>query len=311
MDLLERYLTAVQQELPTEKQQDVSRELRANILDQLDGLREASPEQSEQQLLHDVLLELGSPRQMAQRFHPPQPLIQAEHMPIYRYTIFIVLGVLFVIGVIHSSLHWLGSEHMGLLLFLKHLAGGFIRDACFAFTMITLAFILMGRTSSTEQAPSSAWNPSQLPAMSHGWQRIDLSTVFQDLATYVFLLILIWYPVWGQLQSTVELTPLSRGLLMAFSPLLLFGIAHSLWQLQQRYWSLGMLKSNLVLNSLILSAILILALSGPLLVGVPESLTWMDADKLERSITISLLMIALFPAWELLRDGRRLKQLSG
>lgn len=308
MDLLERYLTAVQQELPPEKQQDVSRELRANILDQLDGLREASPEQSEQKLLHDVLLELGSPRQMAQRFHPPQPLIQAEHMPIYRYTTFIVLGVLFVIGVIHSSLHWLGSEHMGLLLFLKHLAGGFIRDACFAFTMITLAFILMGRNQTTEQAPSRAWNPSQLPAMTHGWQRIDLSTVFHDLATYVFLLILIWYPVWAEVQTSIELTSSSRTLLMVFSPLLLGGIAHSLWQLQQRYWSMGMLKSNLVLNGLMLCAILILALSGPLLTGVPEPLAWMDARQLERSITISLLIIALFPAWELLRDGRRLRK---
>ena len=40
MELLERYLAAVAAELPVDQQQDIIRELRANLLDQIDALQQ-------------------------------------------------------------------------------------------------------------------------------------------------------------------------------------------------------------------------------------------------------------------------------
>ena len=309
MDLLERYLAAVQQELPADKQQDVTRELKANILDQLDALREQTPEHSDEEHLLQVLQELGPPKQMAYQFHPPQPLIRTELMPLFRFTLFLVLGIIFLINVVQSTLLWLGHEQMGLLLLLKHMASGFIGDATLAFTGITLGFWAMSKEQKTRCSPQKRWDPLQLPHLNHNWQRISLSDVFHDLATYLFLLLLIWYPIWGEAALSVELSISSRFLLQAFSPLLLLGIALSLWQLKQRYWTAALLKCNLLLNVLLVGAILMLAWISPFFIGVPEQLPWLTAEQLERSISISLLIIALFPGWEIIRDWRRLPRL--
>ncbi|MDP4534785.1 hypothetical protein Q3O60_01080 [Alkalimonas collagenimarina] len=310
MDLLERYLAAVQQELPADKQQDVTRELKANILDQLDALREQTPEQSDEEHVLHVLHELGPPKQMAYQFHPPQPLIRAELIPLFRFTLFMVLGIIFLINVVESTLLWLGHDQMGLLLLLKHMGSGFIGDATLAFTGITLGFWSMSKEQKNRCQQLPNWDPSKLPQLSQKWQRIELSDIFTDLATYLFLLILIWYPAWGEVQSSLSLTEQSRFILQVFSPVLLLGIANNLWQLSQRNWTPALLKANLLLNAFMVIAILLLAFTGPLITDVPERLYWLDADQLHRSITISLLILALFPGWEVIRDGRRLLQLK-
>ena len=311
MDLLERYLAAVQQELPADKQQDVTRELKANILDQVDALREQTPEHADEQHLHNVLLELGPPKKMAHQFHPPQPLIRAELIPLFRFTLFMVLGIIFLINVVQSTLLWLGHDQMGLLSLLKHMGSGFIGDATLAFTGITIGFWSMSQDQKNRCQQVTNWDPSKLPQLSrHKWQRIELSDIFTDLATYLFLLILIWYPAWGEVQSSLSLTEQSRFILQVFSPVLLLGIANNLWQLSQRNWTPALLKANLLLNAFMVIAILLLALTGQLLTDVPERLHWLDADQLHRSITISLLFLALFPGWEVIRDWRRLLQLK-
>lgn len=310
MDLLERYLAAVQQELPKEKQQDVTRELKANILDQLDALQEQAPSLTDEERIHSVLKQLGPPKQMAHQFAPPQPLIRAELIPLFRFTLFMVLGIIFLINVVQSTLLWLGHDQMGLFLLLKHMGSGFIGDATLAFTGITLGFWSISKEQKKRCQQLANWDPSKLPQLSQKWQRIELSDIFTDLATYLFLLILIWYPAWGEVQSSFSLTEQSRFILQVFSPVLLLGIANNLWQLSQRNWTPALLKANLLLNAFMVIAILLLALTGPLLTDVPERLHWLDADRLHRSITISLLILALFPGWEVIRDWRRLLQLK-
>ncbi len=312
MELLERYLAAVAHNLPEAVQGDVSRELRGNILDQLDARREQAPAASDEALLREVLAELGPPRVMAQRFHQPPPLILPQHLPIYRYTLFMVFGVLFLIQIVHSSMIWLASEHMGLLLLMKSIAGGFIRDACFAFSVISLAFWLMGREEApVDGEPAPRWNPESLPPLTRDWQRIGFSDIYQELATYLFLLMLIWYPVWAGLPTAMPLTETSRTLLQLFSPLLVLGLGLGIWQLFRRVWTPALLKSSVALNALLVIAILALAFSGPVFSAVPASLSWMPHERLTQSITISLLILAAFPAWAALRDIRRLRLLAG
>lgn len=309
MNLLERYLATVEQELPAEKRQDVTRELRANILDQVDAQRELAPEQSEEERLYLVLVDLGPPRAMARRFHPVSPLIRDDHLPIYRHTLFLVFGVLFLIQMVFSSVHWLASEQMSLLLMLKGVAGGFIQDASFAFTVITIAFWLMGKQQGESCQRAGRWDPKRLPPLAQSWQRIGLDDIFSDLATYLFLLILIWYPVVAELPTAELLNDSSRLVLQAFSPLLVLGIILSVWQLRLRIWTKTLLQSNMVLNGLLVLAILILALSGPMMTDTPARIDWASLEQLNLSITITLLIIALFPGWEVVRDGFRLRKL--
>src|SRR5690554_482752 len=106
MDMVERYIAAVQRELPEAKRDDIGRELKSNILDQLEAL-EAQQQSLHQEDVARVLKALGRPREVAVAYNLPQPLISASLMRLYANTLYMVLGVLLVISVIEVTGAWL------------------------------------------------------------------------------------------------------------------------------------------------------------------------------------------------------------
>lgn len=314
MELVKRYIAAVQRELPEAKRDEIGRELNANIMDQLDMLSEQQGGLADTDIAA-VLKQMGHPREVAQQFVPPQPLISLHYMPVYRYTLFMVLGILFVLQIVGSTSAWLAGD-FGLLLYLKSVASGFIKDGCFAFTAITITFALMSvDTAKATTSQNDNWQPQQLPDAGHSWQHISLQDIFTDLATYVFLLIVIWYPLWlspEQLaNSSFLFTDNAHQLLKWASPLALLGIASSLWQLRKRFWSQTMLLGNIVLNGAFVAVILMLAASDPLLKLEPE--VWqgvLQLEQLERVAVTGLVITAMFPLWEVVRDILRLRKLA-
>lgn len=315
MDLVKRYIAAVQRELPQAKRDEIGRELNANIMDQLDALAEQQGELTDTDIAN-VLREMGHPRSVAEQFVPPQPLISPGYMPLYKNTLFMVLGILFVLHLVEVTTLWLSSANMGLIRYGFALFGGFVDEACFGFTSITLAYWLMSRQQPAANAGcSDKWQPEKLPPAGPGWQHIKLQDIFTDLASYIFLLVVIWYPLYmsaEQLaQSALLLSSNVRLILQYSTPLIVLGIVHSLWQLQQRLWSRSMLASHVLLNATIAVIALYLASTSPLLQLNTER--WygvFNLQQLERSAMITLVIIALFPAWEALRDSLRLRKLK-
>ncbi|GHG62498.1 hypothetical protein GCM10010919_07850 [Alishewanella longhuensis] len=313
MDLVTRYIAAVQRELPENKRDEIGRELNANIRDQLDALAEQKGELSDDDSAA-VLLQMGHPRDVAQQFVPPQPLISLAYMPVYRYTLYMVLGILFVLQIIASTSAWLHSQ-FGLLLYLKSVASGFIGDACLAFTAITVTYMLLSREPAAAAKAKPNWHPRQLPAVGPGWQTISLQNIFTDLGTYAFLLVMIWYPLWfspEQLDAQrISLSEPARQFLAWCTPVLLAGIVLNIGQLKQRFWNRPMLMANILVNSALVVILLYLAINVPLLqikVDVwPYAFDW---ESLQFSIVLCLLITACFPAYELGRDLLRLKRLA-
>ena len=314
MELVKRYIAAVQRELPQAKRDEIGRELNANIMDQLDMLSEQQGELTDTDIAA-VLKQMGHPRTVAQQFVPPQPLISPGYMALYKNTLFMVLGILFLLQVVDSTSAWLSSQ-MGLIGYLHSLASGFMQDVLLGFTSITLAFWLMSRHEPKQHSRcEQSWQPEQLPKAGPHWQHISLQDIFTDLATYVFLLIVIWYPLWlspEQLANSRFLfTDHAHQLLKWASPLALLGIASSLWQLRKRLWSQTMLLGNIVLNGAFAAVILLLATFSPLLKLEPE--VWqgvLQLEQLERAAVTGLVITAMFPLWEVVRDILRLKKLG-
>ncbi|WP_240223623.1 HAAS signaling domain-containing protein [Rheinheimera hassiensis] len=315
MELVKRYIAAVQRELPEAKRDEIGRELNANIMDQLDMLAEQQGELTDTDIAA-VLKQMGHPRTVAQQFVPVQPLINASYMSLYKNTLFMVLGILFVLHVIDVTTHWLSSADMGLIGYGFALFGGFIDDACFGFTSITLAYWLMSRQQPVANSGcGSNWQPEKLPSAGPGWQHIKLQDIFTDLASYIFLLVVIWYPLYmsaEQLaQSALLLSSNVRLILQYSTPLIVLGIVHSLWQLRQRLWSRSMLATHVLLNAAIAVIALYLASTSPLLeLNTERWLGVFNLQQLERSAMITLVIIALIPAWEALRDTLRLRKLK-
>lgn len=315
MELVKRYIAAVQRELPEAKRDEIGRELSANIMDQLDALAEQQGALTEADIAA-LLKQMGHPRKVAQQYVPPQPFINASYMALYKNTLFMVLGILFVLHLVEVTTHWLSSADMGLISYVFALFGGFIDEACFGFTSITLAFWLMSRQQPAANTNCGAnWQPEKLPPAGPGWQHIALQDIFTDLASYIFLLVVIWYPLHmsaEQLaQSALLLSSNVRLILQYSTPVIVLGIVHSLWQLRQRLWSRSMLATHVLLNAAIAAIALYLASTSPLLqLNTERWLGVFNLQQIERSAMITLVIIALFPAWEALRDSLRLRNLK-
>lgn len=312
MDLVARYIAAVQRELPDSKREEIGRELKANILDQLDALAEQEGTLKDDQIV-EVLKSMGRPRTVAQQFIPSQPLIRLSYMPIYKYTLFMVLGVLFLLQVVEVTVSWLSTDTIGLTGFLFRLAGGFLEQAIFAFASVTAAFwFISSQDIKVDKPDDREWNPAELPDAGPVWQHISLQDIFTDLATYLFLLIVIWYPVFMQAELSEQIrfmvSEQAHRYLQWLSPLAVLGICLGLWQLRQKLWSRQLLLANIAMNVALVTAVLILAANGPLI--HPDVALWQgvfDLAQLERSAVFMLVVIAMFPLWELGRDVYRLR----
>ena len=308
MELVQRYIAAVQRELPEDKRDEIGRELKANILDQLDAL--ANYAEPSQQQISQVLQQMGRPSKVARQFVPARPLIEAEQMQTYLYTLYIVLGVLFVIQVLGSTVAWLDND-FGLLLYMKSVLSGFVGDACLAFTAITLGFAFSQQQGTS--LDNNNWQPEKLPPVDAPWQYISLQDIFTNLATYAFVLVVVWYPATlspaDLAEKSVRLSEHARLALSWFTPVMLAGVAFCLWQLRERYWNRTMQWLNIGLNLLSIAMLIYLAAAGPLL--EMNSGRWVEVigwERLHRAMTYGLLITACFPAYEVLRDARRLWQ---
>ena len=315
MELVKRYVAAVQRELPEAKRQEIGRELNANIMDQLDALEEQQGKLSDDDVAA-VLKQMGRPRTVAYQFVPPKALVAAEDMPLLKHTLYMVLGVLFVLQVIGATTHWISSSDGNLIRFSIQLAAGFMDDAFFAFAVIVLSFAAVNSSGDrVARCAGKDWSPKDLPQADLGWQHISLSDIFTDLATCIFLLIVIWYPLWmNPLEfAALSVTFTDNALLMLqwFSPVIVLSVLLSLWQLQQRIWSRRLLLSNSVVNAAFAVFLVTLAFSGPLLQAGPAELSSLfTVLQLEKSFTYGLLITACFPGYEVVRDLLRLKRLN-
>jgi len=313
MELVQRYIAAVKRELPENKREDIGRELNANILDQLDALAEEKGTLTDADVAV-LLKQMGHPRRVARQFVPPRPLIRLDYMPLYQYTLYMVLGILFLLQIVERTDVWISSSDMGLVRYLTGLAGGFLDDAIFGFASVTLVFWALSRHHLSISADrESDWQPERLPGVGPGWQFIPLQDIFTDLATCLFLLVVIWYPVWmpaEQLESSrFMLSDHAHLYLKRVSPLILLSVVFSLVQLRQRIWSRLLLTANVLLSLAFVIAIAGLAVSGPVLQF--DSTRWQgvfDLYQLERSALITLIIFSMFPLWEAGRDLLRLRK---
>ncbi|MDX1677933.1 hypothetical protein [Arsukibacterium sp.] len=317
MELVKRYIAAVQRELPEQKRQEIGRELQANIMDQFDALAEQQGSELTEQQVANMLKTMGHPQHVARQFCPVQPLIPARLMPLYKHTMLMVLGVLLVLQVVFMTKAWLMGGDFGLIRFVIGLASGFIEDAVFGFTAITLGFALMPENTQPLQCKTThQWQPEDLPPVGASWQHISLSNIFSDLATYAFLLLIVWLPLWqqwfaGDNSVNSVFTEQSLQMLMWFSPVIVVGVLSSLWQLQRRLWTKPLLQLNIVVNGAIVCLLLLLTAAGPLLqLDTQRWIHYFSPQKLQDSIRLGLVIIALFPGYEVIRDMLRLRKLN-
>lgn len=311
MDMVERYIAAVKRELPTHKREDIGRELKANIMDKIDDLEEQHGQLNEEQV-SELLITMGHPRTVAREFCPPKPLVSVELMPIYLNTLFMVLGILFVISSLEVATRWLSGTEMTLFLYMKALASHFLNAGYFAFTWVTIAFIVMTRDNKKQQDNESCqWSPAQLPSALNSWQHIRLQDIFTDLASLLFLALIIWYPI---LRPGPGINSIFNNetwvVLQWFTPVIAIGVLNSLWQLRTRIWTPRLLGINIGVSSAFAAMALWLMATRPIL-RLDET-TWegtLSVASIELSMLVFVFVVLVISLYEVIRDLRRLTRL--
>lgn len=307
MELLNRYIAAVQRELPSTMQEEVGRDIRHHLLDELEARTQGkdSPE-----MLVDLLQQWGPPSALAQRYAPKKPLIAEAFTQQYKMTLTAILVVLLIAQIVVTTLGWLETS-MNPLRWLITLALSYMEPACIAFTVVTLSFMAASSDAliSNTSERNAAWSPNDLPPVT--LLKISGDEIITNLVTYTFLLVVIVFPyighgVEGQ-HAGVTLTASARHILTWSSALFMAGFLFTLLQLYVGYWTAKLQATNIALNVGFIVVLVTLLLSGDvfeLTSADPAANDWhtMLIDGVHRG----LWFVLLFPAYELVRDARRL-----
>ncbi|ALS99552.1 HAAS signaling domain-containing protein [Lacimicrobium alkaliphilum] len=314
MNLIQRYIHAVEQYLPETVRQDVGRELKANIEDQLEAQEESADSRNTPKQVEVILKQLGHPAQIAARYHPPAPLVSPALMTLYFKALAFVMGLLFVLHILDLSLGYIAASDFSLIRFLLQLSLGFVDTATWVFTSVTLIFYAITATGSEEKwLGYSNWQPKDLPDTGHPWQHLSSTHTLTDLVTNVFVLFVIWQPLWRSAESLSDSWFAFAGpfeqLFPVITTLLVLSLLFNLWCFRFPYWNRATLRINTVQNLIYAGLLFYLASLEQIVVLTDKALSLPVRFDLNKSISIGLVLVAVYLLYEVFRDIRRLRLL--
>jgi hypothetical protein len=209
MELLNRYLQAIEFWLPKRQKHDIIAELSEDLRSQFEEKETELGRKLNDEEVEAILKRCGSPVAVASRYRPQQYLIGPILFPVYRF----VLAVLLIGCVVPRFLIWLGfliadPAHSGYL----HMENMGTTVVFFAFCT-TLAFAVLERSGAMQERLNT-WNPRQLPAV-RDRKRIPRSSTLFEIASLV--VVNLWFastlwprPVIDLYGAQVTLAPVWR-----------------------------------------------------------------------------------------------------
>ena len=212
MDLLDRYLQAIQWWLPGAQKEDIVTELREDLQSQIDEKRAALGRDPNEGEVSEILKRCGRPILVAGRYLPQHYLIGPSVYPIYRAVLktaaFIYLISWAVAGFGRIVLLG-GNAATPLGEALAATVGAFWQFGLTAFAATTVVFAAIDRTQS-RAAVLDAWSPRELPRV-HDRKRIPrLGSVIEMALSILFM---TWwadvgagFPVWDLGRSGARWT---------------------------------------------------------------------------------------------------------
>ncbi|KFZ32057.1 hypothetical protein IDSA_05130 [Pseudidiomarina salinarum] len=307
MNLIDRYIFAVQQYAPAAQQQSVADDLREHLENEVDALSDGQPTEHE---IAGLLQRFGSPEQVAQRYAPrPQP-VKPEQMPKYMLVLRYVIAVAFGLTLIKSYFSVIASESFHFSQFISQFIFRFIDLGLFGFAVVTLIFWAIN----TRPQPEDKWDPHSLPEAGRPWQRIRLSDIVSDIAEGIFILLLLWYNVWGpevlsSYNATMMIAPGLADWRIALTALVAVAIAKQLWLLRKPYWTARLLSINLLMSAIYVVVFGYLASLSEFIIFGSETTLMLSPEWINQLIRGLMALVAVIYLVKMVRDGRRLRQL--
>src|ERR1700704_2899196 len=181
MELLDRYLQAIEFWLPKRQRQDIIAELSEDLRSQIEEKETELGRKLEDAEVEAILKRCGAPLEVASRYRPQQYLIGPAVFPVYRF----VLAVSVIGCVVPRFLIWLvfllvDPAHRGYL-HMENMGATVLYFASFT----TLAFAIAERGGVKLEALNT-WNPRKLPPIRDPNRISRFGSLFEIAAAMVF-----------------------------------------------------------------------------------------------------------------------------
>lgn len=290
MSLVDGYVSEVGRNLPAKMREDIEKETRSLIEDMLDDRAKEEGRQPDEQMMVDVLKQMGSPEKVAASYLPPRYLIGPKYYPTFVMVLRIVLTILLVIGAIGLGIE-LGRTGSGFTAFWSTLTNGFaglLGSLIAAFGNVVLVFAILQWLLPEPKFDQKAWDPRTLKAEPDPERVKTFDMAAGMVGNMILLLLLNVYPHWlGIINYENGVWVRARVLTDAFytyvpwmSVVLAAGIALNAYLLRQGRWTPAARWASVAvsLGSIILLGAMI---SGPALAGFDPAdlarLQWTEA----------------------------------
>ena len=236
MELLDRYLQAIEFWLPKRQKQDIIAELSEDLRSQIEEKETELGRKLQDVEVEAILKRCGAPLEVASRYRPQQYLIGPALFPVYRF----VLAVSVIGCVVPRFLIWLvfllvDPAHRGYL----HMENMGVTVLYFAF-FTTLAFAIAERSGVKLEALNT-WNPRKLPPVRDPNRISRFGSLFEIAAAVV---VNVWFAgiFWPQpaidfYGVRITIAPMWQVFFWSFLFLAAANVAIAVVNLFRPYWT--------------------------------------------------------------------------
>jgi hypothetical protein len=276
MELIDRYIYEIGENLPEKNRADIEAEIRSVLQDTLDSRSTEEGRPIDEEMVVAVLKEFGSPEKVAQSYQEPRYLIGPRMFPIFWMVLRIVMVVILIVatvglGVRLSQPDVLAADMPEMVL---QAIAGLANSALAALGNLVFIFAILDYFIGKKIQASKEWDPRKLSDKPAGEQVNPVGTIVEITLNAVVLLLLNFYPnliavYWpsgGQWASSPIFSEVFFRYLPFINLILLFDIVKDLLLLRQRAYTRGLVWMGVVHS--VLNIILVgMMLSGPSIIN--------------------------------------------
>ncbi|MEX1378254.1 MAG: hypothetical protein AB1Z23_12390 [Eubacteriales bacterium] len=290
MDLIKKYIYAIQRRLPAQNKDDIAKEINSLIFDELEGKFGKKDEYTAEEI-EKVIKEMGHPSQVAARYRgDKQLLIGPELYPVYKMVLaitggFTALGLVisFIVNVIEQAVE--KGATLGLFISnFANLLSGVFSSLLGIVGFITIIFALVqyyGKFEKDSIDMYEDWKPKDLPDLPEQRDRVKrIEPILGMFFITVGFVLLNYYVIDGNLPMTIKtnesitvLPIFSLDALRQYLPLwnlsLISSFALQVVLLVRGKWTLGerLFELSIALLGIVITATMI---NGPMIISTVE-----------------------------------------
>jgi len=312
MDLIERYLQAVNFALPEAEREDIIKELRDSIFSQVEEKESSLGRPLNEDEVVELLKKMGSPLQLASRYRKPRQLISSTLFPIYWKVLQLSLGAaLLVHAAVSIGMAASGKTFSDSLGALLHYPAA----AIVVFAWVTLVFAAAeyfgGKCNIPGLNIGERWDPRTLPPVTKEKPRKSRFELIAQLVAQTFFG--VWwlaglqyqYLIMGPGYAFLRFAPVWLRIYPLFVGMVVIDLALTAIRIARPQWTQGELIHGLVMGGLRLVVFYFLLNAPELVVATdPYSVQFQDVvRKLNPIAHMGLLVAAIVSVLNIIRSA--------